>query len=39
VARGTGKAREWVFETPDQKWDRNKVTEMLNGKKLFFIMI
>jgi len=32
VARGTGKAREWVFGTPDQKWDRNKVTEMPNGK-------
>jgi len=38
VARGTGKAREWVFGTPDQKWDRNKVTEMPNGKP-FSIMI
>jgi transposase len=38
VTRGTGKAREWVFGTPDQKWDRNKVTEMPNGKP-FSIMV
>ena len=38
MARGSGKAREWVFETLDQKWDRDKVTEMPN-EKAFRIMI
>ena len=38
VTRGSGKAREWVFGTPDQKWDRDKITEMPNGKA-FRIMI
>ncbi len=38
VARGTGKTREWVFGTPKQKWDRDKVMEIPNGKA-FSIMI
>jgi hypothetical protein len=32
VARGSDKTREWVFGTPDPKWDRNKVMEIFNGK-------
>ena len=38
VARGKGKAREWVFGTPEQKWDRDKVMEIPNGKA-FSIMV
>ncbi len=38
VTRETGKTREWVFETFKQKWDRDKVMEILN-EKIFFIMI
>jgi len=38
VARGSGKAREWVFGTPEQKWDRDKITEIRNGKA-FRIMV
>ena len=38
VARGTGKTREWVFGTPKQKWDRDKVMEIPDGKA-FSIMI
>ena len=38
VARGKGKAREWVFGTPEQKWDKDKVMEIPNGK-LFSIMV
>ena len=38
MTRGTGKTRPWVFETPEQKWDRDKVMEIPNGKA-FSIMI
>ncbi len=38
VTRGSGKTREWVFETLKQKWDRDKVMEIPN-EKIFFIMI
>jgi len=38
VARGSDKAREWMFETPEQKWDRDKVMEIPNGK-IFSVMI
>jgi len=38
VARGSGKAREWGFGTPEQKWDRDKITEIPNGKA-FWIMV
>ncbi len=38
MARGSGKAREWVFGTPEQKWDRDKITEIRNGKA-FRIMV
>jgi len=38
VARGSGKTPEWMFETRKQKWDRDKVMEILN-EKAFSIMI
>jgi len=38
VARGSGKTREWVFGTRKQKWDRDKVMEIPNGKA-FSIMV
>jgi len=38
VARGSGKTREWVFGTRKQKWDRDKVMEIPNGKT-FSIMV
>jgi hypothetical protein len=38
VARGTGKTREWVFGTSEQKWDKDKVMKIPNGKA-FFIMV
>ena len=38
VARGSGKGKEWVFGTPDQKWDRDKLQENSKGKA-FRIMI
>jgi len=38
VARGSDKTPEWVFGTRKQKWDRDKVMEIPNGKT-FSIMI
>ncbi len=38
VARRSGKTPEWVFGTRKQKWDRNKVMELPNGKA-FSIMV
>jgi len=38
VARGLGKTREWVFGTPKQKWDRDKVMEIPNGKAFSIII-
>ncbi len=38
VAQESDKTPEWVFETRKQKWDRDKVMEILN-EKTFFIMI
>jgi transposase len=32
VTRGSDKTREWVFGTPKEKWDRDKVMEVPNGK-------
>ena len=32
VARGSGKGREWVFGTPDQKRDSDKIQQMQKGK-------
>ncbi len=38
VTRRSGKTSEWMFETRKQKWNRDKVTKILN-EKIFFIMI
>ncbi len=38
MARRSGKTREWVFGTRKQKWDRDKVMEIPNGK-IFSIMV
>lgn len=38
VARGSGKGREWVFGTSNQKWDKDKLQETPKGKA-FRVMI
>ena len=38
MARGSGKEKEWVFGTPAQKWDRDKLQETPKGKA-FRVMI
>ena len=38
MARGIGKTREWVFKTPKQKWDRDKVMETPNGKAFSIVI-
>jgi hypothetical protein len=34
VVRGSGRKREYVFRTPEQKWDREMVTGRSTGKGL-----
>lgn len=34
LERGSGKARKWVFRTPEQKWDHNMIQEYSKGKDL-----
>ncbi len=38
VTRRSDKTSEWMFGTRKQKWDRNKVMKILNGK-IFSIMV
>lgn len=38
VAQESSKAREWVFETPQQKWDRYKITTVPNEKPFRIIV-
>lgn len=32
--RGTGKRREWVFRTPNQKWDKEMIHSYKKGKNV-----
>ena len=34
VERGTGKRRQWVFRTPEQKWDKDMITPYKKGKDI-----
>jgi hypothetical protein len=32
VERGKGKKQEWVFRTPQQKWDKEMIQPVKKGK-------
>ena len=38
VERGSGKRREWVFRTPDQKWDKDMIQGVPKGKDVSVIV-